>query len=106
MKKMYISGPITGIEDCKTNFERAEVIIENEGYIAINPERVNGELPENTEYEDYMEMAMTMLKMCDAICLIDGWEKSLGANREYGYALGSGKEVFEIENGIFGVFKN
>lgn len=104
--KVYISGPVTGTKNYEEKFECAELILENEGHMAVNPVRVNAELPENTEYEEYMSMAITMLKMCDAICFLDGWEKSLGANREYGYALASGKEIFEIKNGIFGVFKD
>ena len=36
-----------------------------------------------------MKMSMTMLEMCQYIYMLKGWEKSLGANREYGYALAS-----------------
>ena len=32
-------------------------------------------------------MCFCMLDMCDSIYMIKGWEKSCGANREYGYAL-------------------
>lgn len=34
-------------------------------------------------------MAMMMLSMCDSIYMLKGWEKSTGANREYGYAFAS-----------------
>ena len=34
-----------------------------------------------------MKMCFCMLDMCDSIYMIKGWEKSFGANREYGYAL-------------------
>lgn len=33
--------------------------------------------------------AMVMLNMCTHIYMLKGWEKSPGANREYGYALAS-----------------
>ena len=34
-----------------------------------------------------MDMSMMMLSMCSSIYMLKGWEKSMGANREYGYAL-------------------
>ena len=40
-----------------------------------------------------MKMSLTMLGMCDAIYMMDGWENSCGANREYGYALASGMKI-------------
>lgn len=45
-------------------------------------------MPDDMEYEDYMKMALAMLDLCDAIYMLSDWEKSCGANREYGYALG------------------
>ena len=43
-------------------------------------------MPSDTTYEEYMKMSFTMLSMCDAIYMLEGWQKSCGANREYGYA--------------------
>lgn len=40
-----------------------------------------------------MKMSLVMLDMCDAIYLMKGWERSKGANREYGYALGKHMEI-------------
>lgn len=44
---------------------------------------------EGAEYKEYMDMSMMMLSMCDGIYMLKGWEKSTGANREFGYALAS-----------------
>ena len=44
-------------------------------------------LPEDTTYEEHMKMSLAMLDMCGAIYMLKGWEKSCGANREYGYAM-------------------
>lgn len=39
-----------------------------------------------------------MLKMADAIYMLQGWENSIGANREYGYAMGASiKIIYESE---------
>ena len=42
---------------------------------------------DTTSYEEYMQMSMMMLSMCSNIYMLKGWEKSTGANREFGYAL-------------------
>ena len=47
-------------------------------------------LPEETAYEEYMKVSLVLLDMCDAIYLLEGWQDSRGANREYGYAFGQG----------------
>ena len=87
--KIYISGAITNNPDYKEDFERAEDYLQREypGEDIINPALVNSFLPKSTTYEEYMRMSFCMLDMCDSIYMIKGWEKSCGANREYGYAL-------------------
>lgn len=50
-------------------------------------------LPQETTYEEYMKISMCMLDMCNYIYMLKGWEKSCGANREYGYALASDKTI-------------
>lgn len=88
--KIYISGAITGINNYMERFNMAEEQLKSQGFSVINPARVNAALPEDTTtYEEYMKMSMTMLEMCQYIYMLKGWEKSLGANREYGYALAS-----------------
>jgi len=50
-------------------------------------------LPEDTTYEQYMDVCMVLLGMAEGIYMISGWEKSCGANREFGYALAKDKIV-------------
>lgn len=85
--KIYISGPITGTDDYMQRFAKATEKLVNEGFIPINPAAVNSMLPKETTYEEYMSMSLTMLDMCKGIYMLEGWEDSKGANREYGYAL-------------------
>ena len=98
MKKLvYISGQMTGKENYKKYFDYASAKLIDEGYKVVNPAYIDDVMP-NALYEDYMKADMLLLEMCDAIYMLKGWEKSCGANREYGYALAKGMEImFERE---------
>lgn len=92
--RVYISEPITGTKDYAMRFAEAEAKLEKMGFSVFNPARVNAELPENLEHEEYMEMSMAMLGMCDGIYMLNGWRDSRGACREYGYAMGKGLRIW------------
>lgn len=92
--KIYISGAITGTDDYMERFAKAEKELTEQGYSVVNPAKVNAQLPEDTSYEEYMKMCFCMLDMCESIFMLKGWEKSCGANREYGYALAKKKTIF------------
>ena len=93
--RIYISGPITGTDDYMERFAKAEEKLTAAGYQVYNPAHANSYMPEGTTYEEYMDISFTLLKMADAIYMLDGWEQSRGANREYGYALGMGYKVMQ-----------
>ena len=82
MEKIYISGKITGTKDYKARFRKVEKMLRNKGLVPVNPARVNGELPPETEYNDYRIMSLTMLSSCDSIYLMHGYWKSGGAMME------------------------
>ena len=84
--KVYISGAITGTKDYMKRFSEAEEDLTRLGYEVINPAKANATLPKGTTHDEYMEMSFCMLDMCDAIYFLEGWENSLGANMEYGFA--------------------
>lgn len=91
--KIYISGPITGVDDFMDRFGKAEKFLREKGYIPYNPAKANLMLPDEAEYEEYMAVSFAMMDMCDSIYMLKDWENSKGANREYGYALGKGKKI-------------
>ena len=96
-KRVYISGPITGVQNYCDPFVNAENFLLEKGCKVINPCLMDFVMP-NADYEDYMKADLLLLDMCDAIYMLKGWEKSRGANREYGYALAKGMEImFEGE---------
>lgn len=96
MARIYISGPMTGIKDYKSNFQKAETKLKKQGHEVINPAYIDYVLP-NASYEDYMNVDMFLLGMCDTIYMLKGWEKSCGANRELGYAMAKDYNVLHEE---------
>lgn len=91
--RVYISGAITGTNDFMERFKAVEDKLTSEGMSVINPAHVNSYMPKDTTYEEYMKVSFCLLDMCEAIYMIDGWQKSCGANREYGYAIAKEKIV-------------
>lgn len=95
LKKVYISGPITGTKDYLEKFKDIEtaLVLVHQGVEVINPAKVNANLPESTTWEEYMRMSLCMLSMCDGIYMMEGWQQSRGATLEYAYAKGMGITV-------------
>ena len=90
---VYISGRMTGTDDYAERFAKAEQELTEQGFSVINPAKTAATFPKSFTYEDYMKIDLALLGMCDGIYMLKGWEKSCGANREYGYALASGMRV-------------
>nr|DAP37283.1 MAG TPA: Nucleoside deoxyribosyltransferase [Caudoviricetes sp.]DAV07791.1 MAG TPA: Nucleoside deoxyribosyltransferase [Caudoviricetes sp.] len=88
--KIYISGPITGTDDYKERFQRAQEDLKNtyEYGMIVNPAGISEifSKPEQVSHEDYMHISLAILDKCDCIHMLAGWEKSQGACIEYGYA--------------------
>lgn len=80
---IYISGKITGTDNYLDKFHEAEIQLDRKD--VINPAKVNAQLPK-VSYDQYMEMAMCMLKMCNEIYMLKDWKDSNGAVLEYTYA--------------------
>lgn len=87
-RRIYISGPMSGYEDLNIPaFNRAAAFLRAQGWDAVNP----GEFIQNTEAVDqpstltraeYLRKDIHELSTCDAIYLLKGWRRSVGANIE------------------------
>jgi len=93
-KKIFISGPMTGYPDF--NFPRFNLAVQQlkeAGIDCVNPvdicrkykkERV---LADKTVFDQMIADQQKEEKTCDAILLLDGWEKSKGVRLELKTAL-------------------
>lgn len=92
---VYISGRIRGEKDYKEKFARAEKTLEKNGFMVVNPARMNYS---GLSREQMLEIDLEFLKLCDYIYMLNGWEESCGACMEYGYARAAGKKVYFEED--------
>ena len=93
--RYYISGPMTGMPDYnRAAFYEAERKLLAAGHSAYNPARYADEHPGKT-YEEYMEADLGALENCDRLLMLEGWQQSMGARREYDKALMMGLSVVE-----------
>lgn len=92
--RVYISGGITGVENYREKFNKVQEELEKDGHAVFNPALYADALPK-LSYEEYMKVGLYFLSMCDAIYMLKGWQKSCGANSEYGYALATDKIILE-----------
>ena len=83
--RIYISGAISNDPNYKQKFDDAEMLLKAQGYEVINPTVLSALT--GLSYEEYMELDFHLIDMCGAMYMLEGWEMSCGANREYGYAL-------------------
>ena len=89
---VYISGKITNNENYKNDFLKAECWLKLNDYTPINPAKLDEALPKLT-YQQLMAIDYKLIELCDAIFMLDGWQKSKGACAELSYAKSLGKKV-------------
>lgn len=79
-----------GVDNYDTLFRSAEMKLKEDGHNVANPADLD---LDGLTREQMLNVDLAFLDLCDAIYLLDGWEESCGANREYGYAIATGKLV-------------
>lgn len=95
-KRVYISGRVSGLplETAKQAFSAKEHALNDAGFEAVNPLRLGLEaLGEEAAWEVYMAFDVDLLMTCEAIAMLEGWEKSQGARLELEIAKRHGFEV-------------
>lgn len=93
---VYISGPMTGVDNYKAAFAARAASLKAMEYQVENPvligEKLDRMFPDKKlKYEDYLTHDIAALLNCDGISMLDGWESSKGASIEHDVAKATGK---------------
>lgn len=81
MKRVYISGPMTGLPELNyPAFHSAARLLRANGFEVENP----AENPEPVcgSWTGYMRLALVQISRCDSLLLLPGWLDSRGARLE------------------------
>ena len=80
-KRVYISGPMTGIPDYNFHaFNHEAQRLRSAGYVVVNPAEVNPDTA--MTWEQCLRADIKALCDCDTLALMPGWENSKGAHLE------------------------
>lgn len=90
--KVYIAGKITGNENYREEFEKAQAELEKDGHTVLNP----AVLPEGLTKAEYMRICFAMIDIADEVRFLPGWQDSEGAKVEYTYCLYVGKKMLDL----------
>ena len=95
--RIYISGPMAGVENYKENFAKTAEILVARGYDVVNPALLDDVIT-GLSREAALKLDLDLMEECDAVVLLPGWEQSCGANREYGYAMAREMNIIDWES--------
>lgn len=96
--RIYVAGPMTGYTDLNfPAFHAAAAVLRAAGHHVENPAEINAD--PKADWTACMFKDLEALTTCDAILLLDGWQKSPGAQIERLWAIRTSKEVmYETES--------
>ena len=86
-KTIYISGKITGTDDYKDRFLKAEQELSSRGFNVLNPVKTGKWLerhlaPKYPTWVEYMKQAIKAMMSADCIYMLKGYKESKGARLE------------------------
>lgn len=92
--RVYLSGPISGYDLAERieAFMQLEVKLRGKGVEVCNP--LGQQWEQGLSTYDYMRKDIEMLLTCDAILMMDGWNRSAGCKTELDVAVAIGIDVW------------
>ena len=93
MSKLYLSGPISGlnIAAAREAFAIAQEQMEQQGWEVVNP--MDNRVPVEAPWEEHLAADIIALLGCKAVAMLPGWESSLGARLENAVARRIGMRI-------------
>ena len=95
MSRIYISGPITGVENFVEIFLKKQLELEILGNEVVNPSLLYLIMPSSSTWQEYMDICIPLLKLCDKITMLKGYENSRGSCEELKCALQNGIMLYD-----------
>jgi hypothetical protein len=92
--KLYLCGRVTGDDDYRVKFMRAENKLYDAGFYPVNPAAC---ILAGTEWRQAMREAISLMLRCDGVALLADWGESKGARIEARLALSLGIPVMPID---------
>lgn len=93
MKRIYISGPMTGLPGKNFPAFNAEADrLRKLGFDVVNPVDVNPD-EATMSWTECLRNDLAALLTCDTLALLDGWQQSAGAHLEMHVAHRVGMEI-------------
>ena len=78
--RLYLSGRISGNDNCKEEFATARAQLDNADYDVCDP--TTFEILEGVPWAYTMKYVIREMLQCDGVSLLPGWEGSPGARVE------------------------
>jgi hypothetical protein len=100
MKLIYVAGPYSAPTEYEVqlNIAKAEAaaleIWKTTRAAAICPHKNTAHWGGALTHDEFIAGDLEMIRRCDAVFLLDGWERSKGAREEYNFAMEHGIFVF------------
>jgi len=97
--RIYIAGPMTGLPDYNLPaFAKAKEVLDALGHEGVNPGEPG--VIDGYEWSDYVRDGLHLLLDCEGVALLDGWERSKGAQLEVHIARTLGMPVGKLVDWI------
>lgn len=102
MKLVFVSGPYRAetVEQRQSNIMKARaksIELWKQGYAVICPHMNTAHFDGMCPDEVWLEGDIEILRRCDVIAMVDGWESSVGAKAELEIAEQLGMEILKNE---------